>query len=234
LAPKLIILYKHQLAATNINSLQTNSISLLEQIAQYIISADQRLFLYINRVWANSFFDAVFPIYRESYTWIPFYFFLLILVLVNFGKKAWPWILFFIVTVSLCDQVSSNFIKDFFGRVRPCRDPEIAHYVRLLLSRCPSSGSFTSSHAVNHFGMVAFMVVTIGHYIGRWKTVLWVWASLIAYAQVYIGVHYPFDVIGGAMLGTIIGYVLGTIFNKKIGVLQLPHASSNNISTQRI
>jgi membrane-associated phospholipid phosphatase len=207
---------------------------LLAQIVKIIESLDQQLFIYINRAWTNSFFDVVFPIYREAYTWIPFYFFILVLMLVNFGKKAWPWILFFVVMVSLCDQVSSNFIKDFFGRLRPCRHPEISQYVRLLLSRCPSSGSFTSSHATNHFGMVMFMIVTIGSYLGNWKYVLWFWAVLIAYAQVYIGVHFPLDVIGGALLGVLIGYVLGRIFNKKIGVLQLPGNTQTAGSPQRI
>jgi membrane-associated phospholipid phosphatase len=207
----------------------------LEQLGKLIVSLDQRLFLYINRVWANSFFDTIFPVYRESYTWIPFYFFILLMMVVNFGKKAWPWALFFIVTVSLCDQVSSNFVKDFFARVRPCRDPEMAEYVRLLLSRCPSSGSFTSSHATNHFGMVMFMVITIGPYLRNWKWVLWLWAAVIAYAQVYIGVHYPLDVIGGAFLGMAIGYGTGLLFNKKIGVLQLPTVPGDkNVSTKRI
>ncbi len=215
--------------------LETNSISFLEQVKKTIVSLDERLFLYINRIWSNSFFDAVFPIYRESYTWIPFYFFILLLIISNFKKKAWPWILFFILTVALCDQVSSSFFKPFFGRIRPCSNPDLAQYVRLLLSRCPSSGSFTSSHAVNHFGMVAFMVVTIGRYLNNWRYALWLWAAVIAYAQVYIGVHYPLDVICGAMLGVLIGYMTGTFYNKRIGMLELPSAASSQGNvTQRI
>jgi len=216
------------------NLLQTAQLSLLEKITNAISSIDHTLFLYINRVWTNSFFDTVFPIYRESYTWIPFYFFILLLMLFNFGKKAWLWMLFFIITVSLCDQVSSNFIKDFFARTRPCRDPEIAGYVRLLLSRCPSSGSFTSSHATNHFGMVMFMVATSGQFLGKWKYALWLWAALIAYAQVYIGVHFPLDVIGGALLGMIIGYFVAVFYNKKIGILELPGGTTGIPTTKRI
>jgi membrane-associated phospholipid phosphatase len=207
--------------------LQVAKLSFFEQLWRTIVSADQWLFIYINRVWTNSFLDTLFPIYRESYTWIPLYFFLLLLVLTNFKWKALPWIFFFILTVALSDQISSAFVKDFFGRLRPCGDPNFSQYVRLLLSRCPLSGSFTSSHASNHFAMTMFMVITLKPYLYKWKWVLWFWAASIAYGQVYIGVHYPLDVIGGALLGCLLGYITAKIFLRRVGALLLPEPGTD-------
>lgn len=195
--------------------------SVLDKVWHWINAIDRTLFFFINNTFTSSFLDTIFPIYREQNTWTPFYLFLFVLVVLNFGWKSVPWILFFIITVSLCDQVSSSFVKEFFGRVRPCRDPEINERVRLLVVYCPGSGSFTSSHAVNHFGMATFLVVTLGQYLHRWKGVLWFWAASIAYGQVYVGVHYPLDVIGGAALGMMIGYASASFFNRRVGRLVL-------------
>ena len=201
--------------------LQAENISIFDNLWKWISAADKSFFVFINSTFTNSFLDSIIPIWRESNTWMPLYLFLFILSILNFKWKAVPWILFFIVTVGLCDQISSAFIKEFFSRLRPCRDPEFSNHVRLLLSRCPISGSFTSSHATNHFGMASFIVFTLGHLLQKWKVVFWIWAATIAYGQVYVGVHYPLDVIGGAAVGIIIGYITSTIFIRRIGLLQI-------------
>ncbi len=126
--------------------------------------------------------------------------------------------LFFGLTIAICDQVSSGFLKDFVGRIRPCGDPGFSRYVRLLLNRCPGSGSFTSSHATNHFGMAVFIVQTLGTYIKKWKYAVYFWAASISYAQVYVGVHYPLDVIGGALLGSALGYGVSAFYLYRFGV----------------
>jgi membrane-associated phospholipid phosphatase len=187
----------------------------------WIKAIDQWLFLYVNRFWANSFLDAIFPIWRESLTWIPVYLFLFIFCVINFNWKALLWSGLFIITVSLCDQVSSAFLKDFVGRIRPCSDPYFSQYVRLLINRCPGSGSFTSSHATNHFGMAVYICVTFKEFIGKWKYLVYFWAATVAYGQVYVGVHYPFDVIGGALLGSLIGWMAASFHNRRVGVLSL-------------
>ena len=204
--------------------LQAGETSFLDQVWQWITTIDKFVFLLINNTFSSPVFDSIFPIYRESNTWVPLYLFLFVFIVFNFRWKAVPWILFFLVTVGLCDQISSSFIKEFFGRLRPCRDPDFNEHVRLLVVYCPGSGSFTSSHAVNHFGMAAFIVFTLGHYLQKWKWAFWFWAASIAYGQVYVGVHYPLDVIGGALLGTGIGYATSSFFNRRVGVLKLPGA----------
>lgn len=193
----------------------------IEHLWLWFKAIDQRLFIYINRIWTNPFLDGVMPAWRESLTWVPLYLFLLLFSVLNFGWKAFPWICLFIITVGLCDQVSSTFIKNWLARPRPCSDPYFSQYVRLLLSRCPSSGSFTSSHATNHFGMAVFISLTFKQFIGRWKYALYFWAGSISYGQVYMGVHYPMDVIGGAALGAGIGWACASFYIRQFGRLKL-------------
>ena len=201
--------------------LQADNITVLDNLWKWVSAVDKSLFILINNTFTNSFLDSILPVYRESNTWTPVYLFLFILSIVNFKWKAVPWIFFFLLTIGLCDQVSSAFLKEFFSRLRPCRDPEFSNNVRLLLSRCPISGSFTSSHASNHFGMASFIVFTLGHLLQKWKMVFWFWAATIAYGQVYVGVHYPLDVIGGAVVGILIGYATSSVFIRRIGLPEI-------------
>ncbi len=193
----------------------------LQQFISWLIKQDQWLFVKINTTWTNAALDGFFPVWRESITWSPLYLFLLVFMLLNFGNRAWPWILFLIITATITDQVSSNFIKDWIARPRPCRDPDFSHYVRLLMNRCPISGSFTSSHATSHFGAAVFIAITLKEYLKNWKWLFFIWAFTISYGQVYIGVHYPLDVVGGGMLGCLIGFTTGTFCKKWVG-LSLP------------
>lgn len=197
--------------------LQAQSLSAIEKFWLSLNALDQYLFIYINRIWTNTFLDSAFPIWRESITWVPLYLFLLVFALFNLKSKAWPWMLFLIITVVITDQLSSTYIKEWFSRPRPCRDPSFSNYVRLLMSRCPLSGSFTSSHAVNHFGSAVFLSLTLKPLIKKWRYLFYFWAVTICYGQVYVGVHYPLDVIGGGLLGTLIGYITASFFLKKFG-----------------
>lgn len=197
--------------------LQAQTLSWADKLWLWINGYDQVLFMYINRVFTNSFLDNLFPVWRESITWYPLYLFLLVFTVMNFGMKAWPWILFLIITVVITDQVSSSFVKEFFSRPRPCRDPSFSHYVRLLMNRCPSSGSFTSSHATNHFGAAVFISITMKDYFRNWRHLFFFWAATVSYGQVYVGVHYPTDVIGGAALGSLIGYVTASFYKRRMG-----------------
>ena len=182
---------------------------------------DHELFFKINVQWTNNFFDINFPWWREAETWMPLYLFLFLFILINFGKKGWLWILFALLTIAITDQLSSSLFKDWFNRVRPCNDVYMLQYSRLLLNHCPSSASFTSSHATNHFGAAMFIFKTLKNYFKKWSYLFFVWAASISYGQVYVGVHYPFDVVGGALLGMMIGLLASAIYKKRIGLPQL-------------
>lgn len=179
---------------------------------------DYRLFSKMNGQWHNPFFDFVLPFIREPFVWLPLYFFLVCFAVINFKAKGWLWVLFLIINVAVSDYVSSTVIKETFFRVRPCHDPLLAHSIRFLVSYCPSSSSFTSSHAVNHFAAAMFIFTTFKKAISPKWAFLFLWAFIISYAQVYVGVHFPFDIFCGALVGLILGYIPATVFNKKIGL----------------
>ena len=187
---------------------------------------DRWLFLRINTQWTSGVADAIFPWWRDSNAWIPLYFFLLLFVLINFGWRVWPWILFFILTITLTDQVSSGIIKELVERPRPCNDPTLMFQARLLLGRCSGGYSFTSSHATNHFGMAWFIFLTMRSYFGKWGYLLFFWAASISYGQVYVGVHYPLDIIGGAVVGSLLGLMTASFFNRRIGLPQLRNTTT--------
>lgn len=191
--------------------------------AMYIPEAlkqiDYYLFSKLNGEWHTPFLDGFIPFIRESYLWLPFYFFLILFVTINFKTKGWYWALFFLINVTVSDVVSSRLIKEFFFRLRPCHDPSFAGKVRFLVSYCPVSSSFTSSHAVNHFAAAMFIFTTFRKTIGAYWAFVFLWALFISYAQVYVGVHFPLDVTCGAIIGLILGYTIAKFFNNKIGLV---------------
>jgi undecaprenyl-diphosphatase len=104
----------------------------------------------------------------------------------------------------LSDYVSSTLIKENFIRIRPCSDPFLAGNIRFLVAYCPQSSSFTSSHAVNHFAAAMFIFTTFKKSVSDKWALLFLWAAAISYAQVYVGVHFPFDIFCGAIVGVIL------------------------------
>lgn len=186
-----------------------------------ILQADQRLFVGINQEWTSSFTDGLFPFLREAEIWVPFYLFLLVFITLNFGKKGWFWSLSLIMTAVVSDLFSSHLMKSLLFRLRPCQDPNLADTIRVLASYCPVSSSFTSSHACNHFALATFIFLTLRH-TSRWWGLVFAWAFLISYAQIYVGVHFPIDVFCGGVLGSGIGYITSRLFRLQFGTLHLP------------
>ena len=182
---------------------------------------EQKAFFFVNGGLANNFFDNIMPFLREASIWAPLYLFMLVFITANFGNRGWLWILFFICTAAVCDLVSSHLIKEHIFRLRPCQNPALAHQIRILANYCPRSSSFTSSHATNHFGMAMFVVITLRAYTSRWINLFFLWAAVICFSQVYVGVHYPSDVMSGALLGCALGYIIAVFFNNYAGLISL-------------
>jgi membrane-associated phospholipid phosphatase len=187
-----------------------------------ILHGDFWLFSKINQEWTSPFFDNIFPYLREAEIWVPFYLFLLVFITLNFGKKGWWWASSLIFTAIVSDLVSSHLMKELVFRLRPCQDQLWADTIRILVNYCPASSSFTSSHACNHFALANFIFLTLGR-TSRWWGLIYFWAFLISYAQIYVGVHYPADVFCGAVIGLLIGYTTSRLFRLQFGLLTLQH-----------
>lgn len=187
---------------------------LANSFISWMIKLDKEFFLYLNTKLTNPFLDSVLPWFRNSTNWIPFYIILLIFIGYKLKKYTLYWILGVAINTALSDQISSTFIKKTFARLRPCQDEEMKAISRLLLPHCSGGYSFTSSHATNHFALAMFICITLATVFKNYRYLFFVWAGIICYAQVYVGVHYPLDVVAGGILGCLIGFFTGKLFNK--------------------
>lgn len=179
-----------------------------------MLNLDQELFYFINNYLHVGWLDKLAPYWRSPYFWLPMYVFFISYLFSNFDKKQVAMYLLALgLTVGTADVVSSRLVKNTVARLRPCNDEDIKPKVKLLV-RCGVGYSFTSSHATNHFAAAVFLVLT---FVKRRKWLIYsllFWAASISFGQIYVGVHYPLDVLGGAILGSCIGY-LGAFFLKK-------------------
>lgn len=175
-----------------------------------LLQLDQRAFSFINNQLQNPLFNAVMPYLRDKNFWIPLYVLLLVYFVLRFRKLAWIPILFAVLTVVVTDQLSSSVIKPWVHRLRPCNDPSFSDQVHLLVS-CGGGFSFVSSHAANHFGFACFLIVLLQQRFRWMLPVALAWAAIVSFAQIYVGLHYPADVLCGAALGTAVGILTGNI-----------------------
>ncbi len=183
---------------------------MLEQLQQL----DTSLFIGINSGIKNTLLDLLCPFMRKQSNW-----YLLYAVLGYFlyekYRMRFLWILLgAAILVLVSDQVSANLIKNTVQRLRPCNNPDLKDQVRLLV-HCGSGFSFISAHATNHFA-IAFFISSFYAELKWARPVAILWASLIAFSQVYVGVHYPSDVLAGAALGSFFGILAFTLVRKKV------------------
>jgi undecaprenyl-diphosphatase len=191
----------------------------LESIRAALLHFDLWVWHYLNNEWHNDLLDGIIPFFRNQYFWIPLYLFLLVFMPLHYRKRGWIWCFGFVIAFALADKISAGMIKPLFARVRPCNTPQLQSVVHLIVE-CGSGLSFPSSHATNHFAMGSFMAATIGRSY-RWVAYASIfWAALISYSQVYVGVHFPLDVLCGGLLGATIGLFIASLFNRRVGRLE--------------
>ncbi|MCS7036258.1 MAG: phosphatase PAP2 family protein [Saprospiraceae bacterium] len=181
----------------------------------WLQTLDLALFQIVNHHLANPAFDFLLPLFREKWFWAPLYLYVLAFAWQQFRRRRfWFFVLSVALSVGAADFISSSIIKKSVQRLRPCNDPAVRETVALRVS-CGSGYSFTSSHAANHFAFAVFVGAALGRRMRRLRQGLLVWAGLVALAQVYVGVHYPLDVVFGGLLGAGIGGVFAAWFLKR-------------------
>ncbi|HPR31696.1 MAG TPA: phosphatase PAP2 family protein [Prolixibacteraceae bacterium] len=170
---------------------------------EWLNQIDTRLFLFLNG--ANSpFFDTFFTLFTSKEIWVPFYLVVLLLIFRKYRTEG-LWIFLFIVLAIVLNDQLSGIIKDIVQRIRPSHEATLAGKINLPAG-AGGLYSFVSSHASNSFCLAVFLSLLI-----RQKSTgifLFAWATLTAYSRVYVGVHYPFDILAGALLGGLIGWGL--------------------------
>ncbi len=182
---------------------------------EFLYSIDLWLFYFINHNLANPVFDFFFPLITVEKNWFVLYLVLFYFLIFRQGKKGRIAFLMLIITFAISDYINGSVIKELVGRIRPC---STLSDVRLLIP-CGAGKSFPSSHAVNTFA-AAYVLFT---FYREYKYHLFTIASLVAFSRVYVGVHYPVDIIAGTLIGLIMAYFIMQLYKyfdrKKFKVL---------------
>ena len=173
---------------------------------EWIKSVDTALFLWLNGLRSGAA-DVFFFHVSQKLTWIPLYLLILALIIKRFGLRGLYFLLFVVLLVSLSDQ-SSVWFKNTFMRFRPCHEPALEGLVQTLRGRCGGLYGFVSSHAANTAALATVVSLVLGNSF-RWMVPLMTAVALLnGYSRIYLGVHYPGDVLGGFLLGMLIGWLV--------------------------
>jgi undecaprenyl-diphosphatase len=188
-------------------------------ILQSLEKIDRSLFTFINQDAHTAFLDPVMSLLRNPDTWIPLYVFMAFWAVIRLKKITWLFVLCTLVMFAFTDSVTAFVFKPFFERLRPCAEPTLAGIVRVL-DGCGGKYSFPSNHAANHFALATLWYGTIKKMTGKKWYWLWAWAFLICYAQVYVGKHYPGDILAGTVFGICSGILFYRVYCWVLEIVQ--------------
>lgn len=164
---------------------------------------DQQIFLFLNSL-NSPFWDQVMHAITGKIIWAPLYLAILIYLGVKYKRKFLIIILFIILAATMADQISV-LIKNLVERPRPCHEPLLEGLVHIYKDECGGLYSFVSSHATNSFNVALISLLFIRK---RWYTIsIIIWAIVVGYSRIYLGVHYPGDVICGSVMGATVGWI---------------------------
>lgn len=183
---------------------------------EFLLSLDHSLFLLINVTLSHPVLDVIFRSGTEANFWIIPGSIVAGLFVYRKRKQALLVLGLAMILVALTDPLAARILKPLFGRTRPCH-PDLFVLGGHFLSGMKHSLSFPSAHAVN----IAAQATLLSWFYPRWRWVYALFALFICYSRVYVGVHYPLDVVCGAMIGVLVA--LGVLFCYRLGVAQVAH-----------
>ena len=178
-----------------------------------IILEDKQAMIFLNNL-GSSTFDPFWILVSEKWFWIPLYVIFLYFLYKNFNKKSLFYILLFVALgITASDQIA-NIFKFGFERLRPCHDPSLEGLLREV--KCGGKFGFYSAHSSNSFFVATYLTMLLGKKIKQLPYFLFVWAAIVAYSRVYLGMHFPGDIIIGAIMGILLDLFFGTLAKKVI------------------
>jgi undecaprenyl-diphosphatase len=169
-----------------------------------ILALDTQLFIYLNSLGSETY-DGVWLIITKQVNWIPFFFFLFYLIYKKLGIKQTGYLLLFVAVLVLATDQITNLFKYTFQRIRPCNNPEINTFIRVVQVR--TSFSFFSGHAANTMAVSTFLYLIFKKQF-KYFGLLFLWPLIFAYSRIYLGLHYPLDILSGYLCGLITGYAM--------------------------
>ncbi len=175
-----------------------------------LVQLDTELFLWLNG-HHNPFWDQVMIYISGKWEWMPFYLIILGIIIYKYKWKCLWIFLSITILIALSDCISTRIIKETFERLRPSHNPELEGLVHIVNGRGGNFG-FISSHAANTFALATFLSFLFRK---KWFSMLiFLWAFVVSYSRIYLGVHYPADILGGAFLGMMLGILVFYIYTQ--------------------
>jgi len=171
------------------------------EVIQTISGWDKSAFLYLNS-FHNDLMDYVMTLFTITPTWLLFYGVTLYIIVRKYGRKSLPIILSLVLMLVLSDQIT-NLFKLAFMRLRPSNDPAVAPLAHIFYNKGGLYG-FISAHAANAFSFATFSALLFRS--RGYAIFIYPWALMIAYTRIYLGVHYPGDILGGMVVGSLVGW----------------------------
>lgn len=172
---------------------------------------DTQLFLWLNGLHTEGL-DPLMQWITEKQSWYGFYAAFIVWLLWRYRVKGIWFLLTIVLTIVLADQTASSVLKPIFERLRPCHEPHLQGLIHLT-GDCGGQFGFASSHGANSFGFVSIVVLLLGQ-SNKWLKILFIWAIIVSYSRIYVGVHYPLDVLAGAGIGVLAALLCKQIFHK--------------------
>jgi undecaprenyl-diphosphatase len=181
-------------------------------VLDYLKKLDHELFVLLNGLH-DPFWDKVMIIASDKYVWFPFYGILLAFLIYLYRKRSLVLLPALGLTVAAADQISSTIFKPWIARLRPCHDASLSQVINLV-NGCGGSYGFMSSHAANSFALAVFLAVVLDRRYNWLKAVLFVWALVVSYSRIYLGAHFPGDILAGALVGSLLALLFGFLYHK--------------------
>ncbi|PWA06514.1 phosphatase PAP2 family protein [Flavobacterium psychrotolerans] len=177
-------------------------------MVEKILSLDRKLFVYLNGLGSESF-DGLWLMITKQTSWIPLFIVILYIIFKKIGAKQTLILLLFVaLLVTFTDQVA-NLFKNGFQRLRPCSEPDLKNSIRIVKSS--ATFSFVSGHATNSMGITTLLYLIFKNHF-KYFGFLFLWPLIFAYSRIYLGLHYPLDIIGGYILGWVSGFMMFKIY----------------------
>ena len=176
-----------------------------------LVKWDTELFLFLNGKH-NAFWDFVMYWASIKWVWIPVFLLLIYLLIREYKWKSVMAMVFVVLLITASDQISVHLFKNVFERLRPCHDPSVMGSVHLVNERCGGLFGFISSHASNYFALSVFLIIILGSRFRLFIPLILIWAAFISYSRIYLGLHYPGDVLAGAIVGSLLGVIFAGLY----------------------
>ncbi len=172
------------------------------------INKDRELLLFLNGL-GNASYDHIWLMVTDKWIWIPLYIIFLYLIYKNYKLRAFVFIVIFIaIGIAISDQLA-NIFKNGIARLRPCHDEELMSKMRLVT--CGGQYGFYSAHAATSFFVATVMTILLKHRYKFLPILIFLWAIVLSYSRIYLGVHFPLDVAFGAVVGILLGGFIATL-----------------------